>query len=116
MTKNPQLKTIEFVSSYTDEVIELEVERAMYANGQNAILLYYEGESYMTATVAVYPADASYPIDESEDVVIKNYSENEGILEALVEGGIIEKPHATIEINFVTLYVAKFSKLFLKKL
>jgi hypothetical protein len=62
----------------------------------------------------VYPADASYPIDESEDVVIKNYSVNEGILEALVEGGIIEKPHATIEINFVTLYVAKFSELFLQ--
>jgi hypothetical protein len=107
-TKNPQLKTIEFVPSYTDEVIELEVERAMYANGQNAILLYYEGEPYMTATVAVnVPGEASYPIDESEDVVIKNYSENEGILEALVAGGIIEEPHATIEINFVTLYVAK---------
>ena len=115
MTKNPQLKTIEFVLSYTDEVIELEVERGMYANGQPGIVLYYEGEPYMTATVAVDPADASYLIDESEDVVIKNYSENEGILEALVEGGIIEKPHATIEINFVTLYVAKFSKLFLEK-
>ena len=115
MTKNPQLKTIEFVSSYTDEVIELEVERGMYANGQLGIVLYYEGEPYMTATVAVDPADASYLIDESEDVVIKNYSENEGILEALVEGGIIEKPHATIKINFVTLYVAKFSKLFLEK-
>ena len=76
MTKTPQLKTIKFVSSYTDEVIELEVERAMYANGQNAISLYFEGEPYMTATVAVDPAEASYPIDELEDVVIKNYSEN----------------------------------------
>tara|TARA_R110000822_G_scaffold46521_1_gene123670 strand:- start:1120 stop:1470 length:351 start_codon:yes stop_codon:yes gene_type:complete len=115
MTKTPDLKTIKFMTSYSGEVIELEVERAMYANGQNAILLYEEGEPYMTATVAVDPAVASYPIDESQDVVIKNYSENEGILEALVEGGIIEKPHATIEINFVTLYVAKFSELFLEK-
>jgi hypothetical protein len=106
-TKNPQLKTIDFVSSYTDNLIELEVERAMYANGQNAILLYYEGEPYMTATVAVnVPGEAVYPIEEN-DVVIKNYSENEGILEALVEGGIIEEPHATIGMNFVTLYVAK---------
>jgi len=114
-TKNPQLKTIEFVSSYTDEVIELEVERAMYDNGQNAILLYFEGEPYMTATVRVnVPGEAYYPIDEETDVVIKNYSENQGILEALVEGGIIEKPHATIGMNFVTLYVAKFSKLFLE--
>jgi hypothetical protein len=106
-TKNPQLKTIEFVSSYTDEVIELEVERAMYANGQNAISLYFEGETYMTATVAVnVPGEAYYPIEEN-DVVIKNYSENTGILEALVAGGIIEEPHATIGMNFVTLYVAK---------
>ena len=102
-TKNPQLKTIEFVSSYTDEVIELEVERAMYDNGQNAISLYFEGEPYMTATVAV---NGVYPIEEN-DVVIKNYSENTGILEALVAGGIIEEPHATIGMNFVTLYVAK---------
>lgn len=106
-TKNPQLKTIKFESSYTDEVIELEVERAMYDNGQNAILLYFEGEPYMTATVAVnVPGEAVYPI-EGDDVVIKNYSENTGILEALVGGGIIEKPHATIGMNFVTLYVAK---------
>lgn len=111
-TKNPQLKTIEFVSSYTDEVIELEVERAMYDNGhdngQNAILLYFEGEPYMTATVRVnVPGGAYYPIDEETDVVIKNYGENAGILEALVAGGIIEEPHATIGMNFVTLYVAK---------
>ena len=103
-TKNPQLKTIEFVSSYTDEVIELELEITKYRNGQNAISLYFEGEPYMTATVAV---NGVYPIDEETDVVIKNYSENQGILEALVAGGIIEEPHATIGMNFVTLYVAK---------
>ena len=106
-TKNPQLKTIEFVSSYTDEVIELELEITKYRNGQNAISLYFEGEPYMTATVAVnVPGEAVYPIEEN-DVVIKNYSENAGILEALVAGGIIEEPHATIGMNFVTLYVAK---------
>lgn len=107
-TKNPDLKTIKFVPSYSGEVTELEVERAMYANGQNAILLYEEGQPYMTATVKVnVPGEAYYPIDEETDVVIKNYSENQGILEALVEGGIIEEPHATIGMNFVTLYVCK---------
>jgi hypothetical protein len=107
-TKNPDLKTIKFVPSYSGEVTELEVERAMYANGQNAILLYEEGQPYMTATVKVnVPGEAYYPIDEEADVVIKNYSENQGILEALVEGGIIEEPHATIGMNFVTLYVCK---------
>ena len=115
MIKNPDLKTIKFVPSYSGEVTELEVERAMYANGQNAILLYEEGELYMTATVAVnVPGAPFYPIDEETEVVIKNYSENEGIIEALVDGGIIEKPHATIKMNFVTLYVAKFSELFLE--
>lgn len=106
-TKNPDLKTIKFVPSYSGEVTELEVEITKYKNGQNAICIYEEGEPYMTATIAVnVPGEPFYPIAPNE-VVIKNYSENQGILEALVEGGIIEEPHATIGMNFVTLYVCK---------
>jgi len=76
-----------------------------YANGQNAIqLVDSDGMPFMTASVA---HDINIADDE---VIIKNYSENEGILEALIEAGIIEKPFAEIPVNFVTLYVAALRK------
>lgn len=76
-----------------------------YANGQNAIqLVDSDGMPFMTASVA---HDINIADDE---VIIKNYSENEGILEALIEADIIEKPFAEIPVNFVTLYVAALRK------
>jgi hypothetical protein len=59
-----------------------------------------DGEPFMTASVA-------HDVNIADDcVIIKNYSENEGILEALIEAGIIEKPFCEIPTGFVTLYVA----------
>ena len=75
-----------------------------YTNGQTSIqLIDQDGMAYMTASVA---HDVNIQDDE---VIIKNYSENEGILEALIDAGIIEKPYAQIPVNFVTLYVAKLN-------
>jgi len=72
-----------------------------YANGQNAIqLVDRDGMPFMTASVA---HDVVIGDDE---VIIKNYSENEGIMEALIEAGIIKNPFCVIPVNFVKLYVA----------
>ena len=72
-----------------------------YVNGQTNIrLVDQDGYPFMTASVA-------HDVNIDDDcVIIKNYSENEGILEALIEAGIIEKPFCEIPVNFVTLYVA----------
>jgi len=72
-----------------------------YANGQTSIqLVDQDGMPFMTASVA-------HDVNITDDcVIIKNYSENEGILEALIEAGIIEKPFCEIPTGFVTLYVA----------
>ena len=72
-----------------------------YANGQTSIqLVDQDGMPFMTASVA-------HDVNIAHDcVIIKNYSENEGIMEALIEAGIIEKPFCEIPVNFVTLYVA----------
>ena len=72
-----------------------------YTNGQTSIQLNdSDGMAYMTASVA-------HDVNIDDDcVIIKNYSENEGILEALIEAEIIEKPFCEIPVNFVTLYVA----------
>ena len=95
------MKTIKYVSSHTNEVIELELEITKYRNGQNAISLYFEGEPYMTASVA-------HDINiQNDEVIIKNYSENEGILEALIEAEIIDPEVTPFRVNFVVLFVAK---------
>lgn len=61
------------------------VSIAKYGNRRPAILIKdEEGLPYMTATLNV--SNYECPI---EDVVIKNYSENEGIYEWLVERNII---------------------------
>jgi len=88
-------KTVKFMGE------ELNVKLSKYANGQNAMqLVDQDGMPFMTASVA-------HDVNIDNDcVIIKNYSENEGILEALIEAGIIEKPFCEIPVNFVTLYVA----------
>ena len=87
---------------------ELTPVMSRYANGQNSIrLVDSDGMPFMTASVAI---DHELVQLEDDEVIIKNYSENEGILEALIEAGIIEKPFAEIPVNFVTLYVAALRK------
>lgn len=88
-------KTVNFMGE------ELNVKLSKYANGQNAMqLVDQDSHPFMTASVA---HDVNIPDD---CVIIKNYSENEGILQALIEAGIIEKPFCEIPTGFVTLYVA----------
>lgn len=88
-------KTVNFMGE------ALTIVMSRYANGQNAIqLVDQDGMPFMTASVAY---DVNIAID---CVIIKNYSENEGILEALIEAGIIDKPFMEIPTGFVTLYVA----------
>lgn len=88
-------KTVNFMGE------ELNVKLSKYANGQNAMqLVDQDGITFMTASVA-------HDVNIDDDcVIIKNYSENEGILQALIEAGIIEKPFCEIPVYFVTLYVA----------
>ena len=88
-------KTVNFMGE------ELNVKLSKYANGQNAMqLVDQDGIPFMTASVA-------HDVNIDDDcVIIKNYSENEGILEALIEAEIIEKPFCEIPTGFVTLYVA----------
>ena len=88
-------KTVKFMGEELIPII------GQYVNGQTAIrLVDQDGHPFMTASVA-------HDVNIDDDcVIIKNYSENEGILEALIEAEIIEKPFCEIPVNFVTLYVA----------
>lgn len=74
-------------------------------NGRTAIeLICEDGEPMAVATVNI--------VDENimdNEVIIKNYSENNGILDALINSGIISKPVSTVNVGFEKGYVCKFT-------
>lgn len=81
----------------------LGVEVCKYRNGQNAIELVDMGhnEPFMTASVSV---EIELKADE---VAIKDYSENQGILSELIKNGVVSKPHKVINSGFVTIPICK---------
>jgi hypothetical protein len=59
-----------------------------------------DGMPYTTASVSI-------PDLTKEEVGIKNYSENEGVLTFLLENNIVEPPHRFVQSGFVTIPVCK---------
>ncbi len=83
---------------------EYYIKFGRYRNHSTSIqVLDMNGEPYCTATVAL----EEYANVPEKYVLIKNYSENEGILEALVEAKIISQPVDTVKLMFVEVYVCK---------
>lgn len=79
--------------------------KEMYQNNQRvALVLIHETEgdvvAYATVNVPEYPMN-------NDEVLIKDYSENEGMLQTLVDAGVISEPTGTIQHGFVILYVCK---------
>ena len=83
---------------------ELTAQFAKYRNGQVAIKLTdnSDGLPYATATVCVED-----DLLKEGEVAIKDYSENEGILNSLIESDIIEPPHAFIQSSFTKIPICK---------
>jgi hypothetical protein len=52
----------------------------------------------LAATVNVVDIPLSY-----NEVAIKNWGENKGVLDALINENIVTKPHRQISINYVTI-------------
>lgn len=44
---------------------------------------------------------------KDDEVIIKDYAENEGMLDALVEAGIVEKHHDWVNSGFISAPVCK---------
>lgn len=83
---------------------DCKLEFGTYANGRTAItlvasrthdedpdMMVFEGEPIATATTNIPEADVA-----DDEVIIKNWSENKGILESLTKAFIIAEPHALI--------------------
>lgn len=81
------------------------VYKVSYAtNGRTALQLLdiADGSRIATATVNIPEVEL-----DDDEVIIKDYSENKGILEALIQAEIIEKPIRELKLGFVTVYVCK---------
>lgn len=81
----------------------LELVRRQYANGRVCLQAYtLDGEPYLTATVNVPDVDL-----EDGQVVIKDYSENAGVLKALVDAGIVDLPDGIVSLGYVCGWVCR---------
>lgn len=99
------MKTIKHKSPFGGEY-ELSLGFGKYANGQTRIQLFdkEDGLPYATATVAIEDG-----LLKEGEVAIKDYSENEGVLDSLVEAGIVDHPHAFIQSSYVKIPVCKLT-------
>lgn len=97
------MKTIIHNSPYGGQY-NLSLRYGKYGNGQTAIQLVdmEDGAPYATATVCVED-----DLLKEGEVAIKDYSENKGILEALISADIIEEPHAFVQSHFVKIPICK---------
>jgi len=86
------------------ETYKLSLHFSKYRNGQTAIMLFDMADGFPFATATVCVEDH---LLNSDEVAIKDYSENEGILESLIEAGIVEHPRAFIQTNHVKIPICK---------
>ena len=79
------------------------VQHEHYNNGRTCIQLYTEqGEPMATATVNV-PCFSLAP----DEVLVKDYAENTGILECLSEAGVILPTGKTLQVGQAVVHVCK---------
>lgn len=78
------------------------VEKHIYGNDRTALVLMNGGQVYAKATV-------NLPDEQIDDdkVFIKDYSENEGMMNALVKAKIVKPTGRMVELEYVTVPEAK---------
>ena len=89
------------------ETYNVSLNIGKYGDGRTYLQLIdtEDGEPVMMATVNI-PGT----VLEKDEVIIKNYSENEGVLEFLIENGIVSKPLRTVSSGWVTCPIVKLLK------
>lgn len=60
----------------------------------------HDGEPVAVATVNI----PEIPLVPNE-VIIKDYSENEGMLDTLIAAGVISAPSRSVQLRYVTVYI-----------
>lgn len=98
--------TVEFSykPTYSEQPYQLQAQFTQYQNGQPAIQLIdlEDGMPFATASVAMTNIDLN-----PNEVCIKNWSENEGLMEAMIAANIISEPLYTVPSGFVEVPVCR---------
>lgn len=106
ITNNPTYKTIKFTPSYQEEEIEVELEFGRYPGGQRYLQLWHKDEPYLTPTRRInVPGTPVFVLDD-DDLVLR-HTDNEELIEALIDVEIIDKPHAKLLCNYIILWVCQ---------
>lgn len=100
------LKSIKLGGTTYEGPITFEFEK--YAsNGGLAIQMFTSSDGY-PELLATVTTNLEGIADPSEGCVfVKNYSENEGVLEALIEAGLLEKTGRSVMTGWVTIQEAR---------
>lgn len=93
----------QFKSKYVEEC-KVEARWEMYKNGQPALQLWDVEEDEPVAMASVALDEARLGADE---ILIKNWSENEGVLEALEKAGVVKATGRTVSTGFVEATVCQ---------
>lgn len=80
-----------------------------WSNGRVALVLVNE-ETIPNSNVAVATVNLPYKSMSADEVAIKNYSENSGILQVLMDAEIVEAPTAMEPSGFVYIPICKLTK------
>jgi hypothetical protein len=91
---------VQIKTKYMDELCEL--HWATYPNRTIALLLKCAetGEPLGKATVALEEYQYPYIWNPKTDIAIKDYAENQGMVEGLEEAGIIFPPYSDVELRY----------------
>ena len=85
-----------------DNDYEVQVQKAEYKNGGTALQLIDAEDGTLFATATLWVEGLA-----SDEVAIKNYSENLGMLTFLVANKIVEQPHRQINNGFINIPVCR---------
>ena len=80
------------------------IDKGEYKNGRISLSLVNPKNGEYIAVASVNVPDEKLAKDE---VIIKTYGENDGILEPLIQAGIISKPVRTVKAGYETVPVCK---------
>jgi hypothetical protein len=97
---------MEYPGLYGKYTIDIKMSR--YSNGQHR-MEFIDSEDGLPVLVASSSIDESL---ESDQIAIKDYSENEGVLKFLMEKGIVSSPLKYFNSGFVRIPLCKLEKLF----
>lgn len=100
---------IHLKTKYCDELSSL-MTFGRYANGRTAIEFYGQSGSPLCRATINMPGEKL----ADDEVVLKNYSENEGLLECMIDHGLVEDTGRRVTLDYCEAAIVKLTPLALE--